>query len=50
VITKRVKEWLSHLAIRFKKEKCRAKGMGKGNPKVDAIEMSYGDLKEVRSA
>jgi hypothetical protein len=28
--------------------KHRVKGMGKGNPKVDAIEMSYGDLNGVR--
>jgi hypothetical protein len=27
--------------------KHRARGIAKGNPKVDAIEMSYTDLKEV---
>jgi hypothetical protein len=27
------------------KWKHRAKGMGKGNPKADAIEISYGDSK-----
>jgi hypothetical protein len=31
------------------KWKCRAKGMGKGNPKADIIEMSYCDSKNVWS-
>jgi hypothetical protein len=45
VIAKESKEWTSHLAIKLKNGKHRAKGIVKGNPKVDTIEMSQYNLR-----